>query len=556
MFSAIWTLILILLITGGLRGRFEISQVDVWAIILTLMVFWKSKGRLWNQVLPDGIVPRWLVVFKNKVRLRFENSPLAFVFGLGAMQLAIYFIVQLGRYYSFKTNAYDMTYVEQSIWSSAKLWPQVPLMFSSISRGGTYFGEHFSPILLTLVPFYKVWASSWHVFWVQPLLIFSGLLFCFDLAKKNRLSSSATLAVLIGYTLYQPLRCGAIFNFKEDAFFIPALFGAITSTLGRRWGLLALCSLIAFLTKENAAIPLVLLSVFIGVRSFSDRKKNLDWKTDFAAGGLLLVTSVAVFVGLNLFLSVVSAQAEKKAMIAERLAFLGATPKDIFANALFHPLETFARVIQHVFHKGALRYLWQVLLPFAPFVSASPISLGLGIIATLLVLANLLFTPTIVGFHYELILVPFLFSALISSPQMKKRNAGLVFILLCLCVYGRSPILALRESLPTREHLKLQSTLERIPDDLSVATQSDLMPHLHHRREIHMFRSAARCREDVIVLSFLPNLTNYGSEEAPAEATKIDGQIYTKIYEGKTATIWCKKDINQKCYDLKLALDR
>ena len=535
--SLLWAALLTLILTGGYRGKLEFSQVDTlgWLALLVTLILRNAQC----HSLPD-----WASHLTAKAVSSFQIRPARWLIGLFCGQAALYFAIQWSKFYTFITNAYDMTYVEQAIWATAKFWPQGKLLASNLAVGGTYFGEHFAPVLALLSPLYWIIDTPAHLFWVQPLLIGSGLFWCYKLCRKRALEAPVVLGILTLYMIYQPLRMGAIFNFREDAFFIPLLFGTIWAIEINRKALFWIFALCCFFVKENAAMALIMIAVW-------------SWARGYKREGIILCfASVFIFGFLNFYLSPLLAGGAQHAMISNRLSYMTTSSDDLARSLWQKPFALLSLSLGKVLQWKSLKYIGAVFLPFAPVLIQRPrrdSMLFMG--ALLLALANLLFTPGSVGLHYELILVPFLFAGLIfgMAPRESERARQIQYVLLlALCVFGRSPVLTLRESMPNADHIQLERYLRQIPSNASVITQTDLMPHLHRRKEIAVYSPIASLDADFVIFSFLKGMSFYATNGVAEAKQRLPQMGYTEFFSNPVMTIWCRSGVScQKLKDFK-----
>jgi hypothetical protein len=196
--------------------------------------------------------------------------------------------------------------------------------------------------------------------------------------------------------------------------------------------------------------------------------------------------------------------------------------------------------------------VWVPALPFLfllPWVASMPWFIALALTSMNLVGVN---SVRAVGSHYELILVPFLFSGMILRSTQKTKEGRTstlsIGLVLALIVFGQSPIYLIRKFNPTHQELCIHKILARINPDVSVSTQYALFPHLSRRPHVDHFKEAASVKDDVIALSLMDGIDLWAEETLPAEFAKVPSDRYQPVFTQKNLSIWCE---NSKCTHVK-----
>ncbi len=527
----LWSIVLLLLITGGYRThQFEIAQIDVFAVLL-LMIGIRSYRHTSN------FVSEPVKTIFNKIKIQFEKKPFQWVFSFFVLYTLIYSITLIQGHRSFNINAYDIGYIDQPIWSTAYEKGEIFLK-SNLSRGlGSYLSEHFSPILALIAPLYRVYDSIYVLYFLQSFLLALGALVLYLLCVEYKVSNFGKVILPICFLLFQPLKTANLFSFREDVFFVPLLFLLILFLEKKYWVKFWLTVLLVFAIKENAPIVLFLIGAWLLIK-----KERLH--------GLALITiSGAFFYILNSKITPYFSNGASQTLLVSRLSFLGSNFNEIFNNIFFHPFYSLGKFFVVKIEKRTFFYLLTLLLPFIFFWRWKPLKEYFSVyIALILILVNLLMTEHIIGFHYECILIPFLFAGFAKSYASSEKKLGALnlaafAIILTLCVYGRSPILTLREWLPNPQHTCLEEGLKAIPQTASISTQSGLHPHIDHRKIAKDFSKIENANEDLIVLSAWSKISNYPNVSFSQELKKLSmeqTEKYKPLFESKLLSIFCK----------------
>ncbi len=538
--AILWLTIFFLLLTGGIYGKFEFSQIDTFgSIALSLSAI---RWYLHKDFLPPRI-KQLLFYIKDHFK---KLNPTSFVFILTGIHVFLYTWILKWKFNSFDLNAYDLGYIDQSVWSTAHLNGPHTFLHSSLSKGSNYLGEHFSPLLGIFAPFYSIWDNVLWLFFFHSLLLASGAILIFFLVQHHQRTPANwfTCVPSIFFLLYQPLRSANLFGPREDMFYIPILLGIILSLEKKKWVWFWILCFATLGIKENAPLVTLLISFWLFFR------KNT------VQAILLCMVSVFSFILINSYIMPVYS-GNNAPVLMSRLGFLGHNTQDVFRNIFFHPLDSVYKTFIYKINLGSGSYLLKTYLPFLPFLFIRPLSNGfVWIVALALSVMNLLIAPQTIGFHYELIFIPFLFVGL--SYAFSKNislNKAILLFLLGFCVFGRSPILSLRLHYPNQEHRCLKKLLAGVHPQVSIQTTSSLFPHLDHRKDVTIFGSADQANEDLLIFSFLKNLSLYSSENIFNEIPKLNSKKYTLLVKNHLIEVWCKKDFCIKALDFKKQIE-
>ena len=149
-----------------------------------------------------------------------------------------------------------------------------------------------------------------------------------------------------------------------------------------------------------------------------------------------------------------------------------------------------------------------------------------------------------IGFHYECILIPFLFAALIAglAKAKEKPEIGTIALLFIFpALLRRSPVFHIRKFWPTaHRHNMVRAELKKIPETASISTQTALHPHLTHRKDAFLFSGAPKT--DYVIVDLSENLERYGTPNLLADVEN-DGRLQKlfKIFDQDHLLIWKKK---------------
>lgn len=370
----------------------------------------------------------------------------------------------------FQNQAYDLGIFTNTLWNLSHgrgFWDNIV--------GMNNLGDHFSPVLILLVPFFRLFPSPLTLVFFQSLALALALVPLHALALRRLGSSSGALAVCALFLANPYLHKAHAFDFHPIVFAIPLFLWALAAldqgdTRKAFW--LAVSALII---REDAALGVFGLGWVLLLR---DKKTR-------PAGALLM--------GVGFLWSVLI-----PTVVMPR--WFGSGARNVFFYSYLNPLgwKDGAQVLLHpwkIFHSvladpGHYRALAAYFSSFAFLPLASP------------KLAPTWIFPILLGFfsdwpamhsfeaHYSALSFPFLFYAALGplerlavrlTPSLRKIVwAGAVSLsLACVPPYFMAD---------TAAHIRsLRALVAQIPSSASVSAQTTLVPALACRENITLF---------------------------------------------------------------------
>lgn len=522
---ALYSIVGLLVFTGGYYHRsdqfhFEIAQVDpfAWAVL----VLWVVRRQLSGKWLSNNEQK-----FANTALQFIQRQPITLLSVAIGLYIAFHFWISSWRYDSFHANAYDLSFVLQSIWGTNK----IGFLSSSLSTGGSYLGEHFSPLLAVFAPLYRLWSEAYILFLAQTVILGGSALIVYKIGRARKIPREWAVVVASLFLIYQPLRLANIFDLREDNLFVPVFLFAFLSLERRRYGFFVFSCVLSWLIKENAGVFTALLGTWLLVRR-KERKAAL--------GSGLAIASALVFVMVNLYVTP-HFSGEGPTMLTKRLGVLGTNNADLFGASLSNPLASFSAIFDRVLNRENFRYAAKVLVPFLLFAWASPFVFMIALIGLLM---NLILGVKL-GFHYECVLIPFLFYTLICGVHALLAGNVSFFgrrvavgrpelimgtTLLFLLFFGRSPSFTARDFRPDERDVFISKILSQIPQDVSVTAQPIIHPHVCARKQAELFRGQAPTT-DYAIFDLSPWRDQWGVHNLEKVAGSMDMTVYQKIVD-------------------------
>jgi len=181
---------------------------------------------------------------------------------MAGILFAVYAAVSVRLQQRMLTAGFDLGIFEQTVrpWAHGQL-PVVALK----GPGFPELGDHFSPILATLAPFYRIWPSP-YVLLLAPAALLAVAVVPLAGWALRALGPVAGWTVGLGCGLSWGIASAVGFDFHEVAFAVP-LVACSLSALGRgRPRAAALWALPLLLVKEDLGLTVAVIGLLIAVR--------------------------------------------------------------------------------------------------------------------------------------------------------------------------------------------------------------------------------------------------------------------------------------------------
>lgn len=457
-----------------------------------------------------------------------------------ALAFVVFFSAYLwGQQDAYLTHAEDLGIMDQALWNTVHGAP-LHQTICNIVGDSNCLGDisrlaiHFEPIMFPISLLYLVAPSPKTLQLLQALVVATGAFPAYWIASRRLRSVLAGVAFAALYLAYPELQAAVTYDFHAVTLSAAFLMFALYFMLSRNTVGLFIACLLALSTKEEMPVDIAMIGLCIVV--FQKR-----WRV----GGAIVVVSV---LWLGMALAVMHAASPLgHSPTASRYAYLGASPGKAALYLLTHPVQI---IRGHVLDSGGIYYLRSLFSPAAYLPFLSPLTL---VIAAPAIGINILSSdPTMRSglYHYNADIVPVLiFSAIMSvaylsdaagwlaekaMPVVRARvsataawargvraqhvaNAALAALVLIVLIFGAHEQLD-HGYLPVSKgfawpqetaHAELANAfLKLIPADASVSAQSDLVPHLSHRRFVYLYPYMASA-SDYVFLDVTSNLYPY-----------------------------------------------
>ena len=276
--------------------------------------------------------------------------------------------------------------------------------FRSYLDQGLFWGEHIQFIHLFLLPLYLIWPSHLMLELCETLALACGAIPLYRMAVRHSHSALVGKAMVAAYLCYFPLQFLDIAidlkTFRPISFGVPLLLFALEAIELKRWKTTIALLLFTLTAKEDYAIMLGPLGLWIAWQQWHVRKQErATTKPNF-------LKTVAPGIGLSLFAVVYLAFVVKIAIpwfrSGEQVHYVGYFQKfgnslgEVVQNILFNP----ALLLGELFRPDTFIYALALLVPlgFLPLFSPGRLLVATPIFG-LLCLNELAHDPVITSMH-------------------------------------------------------------------------------------------------------------------------------------------------------------
>lgn len=450
------------------------------------------------------------------------------------------------RFDNFYAGRFDLGNMDQVVWNTSR-----GRIFQITDPNGTdiisRLAFHADFILILLAPLYFLWSSPLMLLLIQTLVVTTGAIFIFLLAKDILKSKNIALVFSFIFLLNPALEHANLYDFHPVTLATTFLLGAFYFLIKRLYGWFLFFAILSGLAKEQIWLIIALFGACI----FVFHKKRL-----FGTAVFLISLSLFYFLIWQLIPSIRGAQHFALSYYSD----FGDSPTAIVKNALFSPDKIFGTLLM----QDRRDYLYQLFLPlgFLPILSLLFLIFALPdlLINILSNNANL----RQIYFHYTAVITPFLFIGAIFGiknlqkifPKIPLFFYSLYLILATLySVYFLGPLPFAKnpnidmfiKPQPNRE--AITDVLSRIPNKYSVAATNNLGSHLSQREKIFTI-PVGMDKADIILFllndqSALPSL----QFQKDLAGTLKTAKNYALIFEQGDFVVFKKQGVELSFFD-------
>jgi uncharacterized membrane protein len=422
----------------------------------------------------------------------------------------LFSFVTVTRHFTFQTHALDLGYYVQLTWNLARgRGPYVSLPEMNA------WGDHFSPIMYLFVPLFWVVPGPVVLLIAQSIILALGAIPVFAIARHRLGDERPAAAFAVLYLVNPSLHGINVRDFHAAALAIPLLLAAMCFAEARRPWPFGAAVVLTLLTREDAAIPVGGLGLWVAVAG-----GQWIW------GGLLACAAFG-FLIVETHYVLTYFRGESYAHHLERYAHLGRSVTEIVATMLLHPLRT----LDGLLTADRILYLFVMLAPLAALPLLAPADLVGALPAlgqNLLSRDPVIYNPRA---QYQAFVLPFLVVAAIGGyARMAARRSGrwpvavlVIAMVASLALASRTVNnLSVARAWPSAEQRAAYSVLAQVPAQAAVSAQDPYVPHLSLRPQVFVFPEEIE-RADYLLV----NVSTYPWRNLPEVTMDKEGDIVT-----------------------------
>jgi len=436
---------------------------------------------------PEAFVVAATTLFGLRALLRPYPPPARAPARVVAIAVAGY-VVAMGfivvtRHWMLRTHALDLGQYVQTVWAIAHghgaTFTLIPEYVTTVKMHA--WGDHFSPILYTLVPFIRLVPDTTVALLFQTVVLALGAFAVYRYAQ-GRVPPTAAAALAVVYLLNPSLQGINLRDIHPAAFVIPLIIAAAVAHDARRFGWCALAVILAAACREDAAVAVVGFGIWLALA----RRRRV-------AGPLVAVAAVALLLlDLQVIMPYFRGGAEYHHLY--RYTHLGSSLTEILVSVAVRPWRWLGVLLTG----PKLVYMLALLAPlgFLPLLAPRVLAAALPGLAM-----NLLSVDPILINHrsqYQSFVLPFLALAAVEGYAVLRARAGewsrapaiALGVAVCRALILASRTfndLSVQKWRPGEEQRAAHRLLARIPKASGVSANERLVPHLVLREHVFVF---------------------------------------------------------------------
>ena len=203
------------------------------------------------------------------------------------------------RVYSLNTPTFDFGIFSQMFYNMK----ESGLPMTTVERDGllSHFDVHMSPIYYLMLPFYCIAPRPETLQVLQAAVMTSAVIPLWKIGKNYGLSGLIRM-LLCGLLLLYPAFSGGVgYDVHENCFLTPLILWLLYGIDRKNIAVTAISGVLTLLVKEDAAVYVGIIALYLLVRSALRRKKGEWW--GLVAGGTMLLGAVVYFFAVTGYLA-------------------------------------------------------------------------------------------------------------------------------------------------------------------------------------------------------------------------------------------------------------
>lgn len=475
---------------------------------------------------------------------------------LTALAAALYSAFGLAEFRHFRVGGFDLAIFDQAVRGYAHLSAPTSLIKGVHDGFGPEFsvlGDHFSPVIALMAPFYRLWPHP------TTLIVGQSVLFALAVplvwvAVRRLVGDRAAWVVTIAYALAWGFQGAVAVGFHEIAFGVPLVALVVERlTAGRVkhavWAALALLAV-----KEDMGLVVAALGVIVLVDARL-RARSPSRRRRWVVAGALIVGGLLA-AALTIKVAIPAFGGKSSYYWDADYGWLGSGPAAALRHMVVHPLDTL-----HVLATPSAKWLLLLCLfgtlLFLPLFSPYTL-LAVPLLAERLFSANPNHWSTL--FHYNTMLMPIFFVAAVDglvrlrgwlgSPgrpgpvQFQRLVLGWATGVLVIAVavsalhFPFRKMLRASEYETTAQDRAAAAAVARIPSGALVEASNYLAPHLSDRAQVMLFDATPRGAPWVVVDTTHTSFPFTSVAAVQAQVAELPFLGYELVFAGGGFDVW------------------
>jgi uncharacterized membrane protein len=446
----------------------------------------------------------------------------------------IIFIAGIGcnRYKSFMSAGYDLGVFSQMFENMKRTMQPVTSVERQELGIFSHFGVHFSPILYLLLPIYFVFSSPITIQIIQAVVLGIAVIPLYYLCKQYGMSQKMTIAFCAIYCFFPATSAGTFYDFHENCM-LPLMIFCLLLSLEKKHTIgIVMSTAGVLMIKEDAALVVLSIGLFF-LLSAKDTKR----------GGVLVGISLVYFAG---------------AMAIIR-SFGDQNFENRFSNLFYDNSKGLTQIavtipsnISYMFaqlaDQGKVQFVILMLLPLSIALFQNK-KYSRYVLLLTFVLINLL--PSYeymhdIAYQYNfstIALMIYIAMMTVSEWNVEKRNTwALVSVIITFMLFASESFacfgtVSARYSEGQSIYMQMEKEIRKVPDDVTVAVSSFIMPHMHKNLNLKIIRNDLLIDQEYVIVDCRKDS---GDDENIVRNTVADNyevisevNDYLKIYKRK-----------------------
>jgi uncharacterized membrane protein len=382
--------------------------------------------------------------------------------------------LSLKLYNGYGDPPFDLAIFDQGLWLITHFHtPFVTVM------GRNLFGDHTSFILLLIAPLYRLFPEPQGILIIQTVALGAAAVPIYLVATKLVKSTTAATLVVAAYLLNPALQQGNLEQFHPEALQVLIISVAIYAAIESRLVLACVMVALALLVKEDAAVLVVPLGLWVAWRR--NRKVGLG------------------IVGAGVLWAYVANEFIIPGFLGSNTFYTGRIPFGGLGGLLRTTFERPAQFFSYIWSGGRPFYVWQMSASFGWAFLLAP---EVAAIAFLVLLENVMSNDPYMHqilYHYSMPLVPVLAMgtvfALGAVKNVQRRTLVAVFVAasaFCSCaLWGLAPFSrnAIEPGWSPNSALGRAVTYveQALPANAVVSAWYPYVAHVDHRTQVYVW---------------------------------------------------------------------